>query len=204
MKQSFKSKYRKIISLVVALILASGIVGLTHKSWYAKNINISFNMVSTKDITYKVLYTENKNSGFENAKIVAKRVKSGTNDVKIIIPSAKLAKFRLYFGSQPGLLNLSKLKINGDKVIKLNDFVSYEFRNMDSSEVIGDGSITFASEQANPYMDVNQTFDVNRGCDIDFIKVGSFGIILFVLFYVFFLFALREKKKKKKEFYDYY
>lgn len=188
----------------MATLLSLGIVGFTYKSWYAKNINLTFNAVSTKDVTYKVLYTENSENGFGKAKIVSKKVGSGTNDVKIILPGERLARFRLYLGNQPGMLNLSKLKINGNKVIKLDEFVDYEFHGVDSSEVIGDGSITLISEQANPYMYVNKSFDVYDGYDINYIKVGTFCTLLFGLFYAFFMFALREKKKKKKSILDYY
>ena len=188
----------------MATLLSVGIAGSSYKSWYAENINISFNIVSTKNITCKVLYTENGADKFSPSKVASKTIKSGSNDVKIVIPASKLARFRLYFGDQPGLLNFSKLRINGDKVIKLDDFVSYEFNNMDSSEVVGDGSITLVSEQQNPYMYVNQVFNVKKGYDINFVKVGAFVLILFGLFFGFFMFALREKKKKKKDLLDYY
>lgn len=204
MKQSFKSKYRNVISLTMAMLLSLGIVGATYKSWYAENINVSFHAVTNNTVTYKIFYTGSKTASFDNKKMVKKTVKGGINDVKVVLPIAKMAKFRLGLGNKSGVVNICKLKIHGDKVVELNDFADYEFNNMDSVEVLSDGSVTVVSEDGEPYMNINQTFEIYPGMDVDFVRVGAFVLILFGLFYGFFMFVLKEKKKKKKNLLDYY
>lgn len=204
MKQSFIVKQRNIISLIAAFLLASGAVGATYKSWYTENINVTFNGVTNKNVTYRVFYTVNGNDSFDGARAAGHTVKSGTTDVKIIIPAQKVARIRLYLGSHPGVVNISKLRINGNKVIKLNDFSDYEYKNMDSTEVMSDGSVTVISDQPNPYIDINKVLNVQRGCDINWLKVVGFFFSVFIIFYAFFMLALYRKKKKKKNFYDYY
>ena len=171
MKQSFKMKYRNVISLV---------------------------------ITYKLYYTEDIKSDFSKNKYVSKQVKQGSKDVKIIIPADKLAKFKLDFGSHPGVVNISKLKLKGRVTVKLNDFVNYIYLNFDSTEVMADGSVTLISEQDNPVMMVNKMFNLYKGFDIDWLKLIALFSILYAFFYAFFMLILYEKKKKQKEFYDYY
>lgn len=204
MKQSFKMKYRSVISIVLALFIASALVGLSYKSWYSKNINISFNAVNTRNVTYKLWYAVDANDDFTEERSVTKYVKPGSTDVKIIIPANKLSKFRLDFGLQPGVVNISKLKINGHVTVKLNDFATYRFGNIDGSELKDDGSITVVSDQIDPYMLVNKVFNIYPGYDINWIKLSLFFGVIFVIFYAFFMLALYEKKKKRKEFYDYY
>ena len=204
MKQSFKMKYRSVISVVLALFIASALVGLSYKSWYSKNINVSFNAVNTRNVTYKLFYAVDANDDLVDERSVTKYVKTGATDVKIIIPANKLSKFRLDFGLQPGVVNISKLKINGHVKVKLDDFASYKVENIDGSELKDDGSITIVSDQVDPYMLVNKVFNIYPGYDIDWIKLSLFFGVIFVIFYAFFMLALYEKKKKRKEFYDYY
>lgn len=204
MKQSFKMKYRNVISLVMAFVLSVSIVGGSHKHWMAENISLSFNSFNAKDITYKLYYTEDIKSDFSKNKYVSKRVKQGSKDVKIIIPADKLAKFKLDFGSHPGVVNISKLKLKGRVTIKLNDFVNYIYLNFDSTEVVADGSVTLVSEQDNPVMMVNKMFNLYKGFDINWLKLIALFSILYAFFYAFFMLILYEKKKKRKEFYDYY
>lgn len=204
MKQSFKMKYRNVISLVIAFILSVSIVGGSHKHWMAENISLSFNSFNAKDIVYTLYYTKDIKSDFSKKQSVSKRVKQGSSDVKIIIPTDKLAKFKLDFGSHPGVVNISKLKLKGRVTIKLNDFVDYIYLNFDSTEVASDGSVTLISEQDNPSMLVNKMFNLYKGFDINWVKFLAFFSILYAFFYAFFMLILYEKKKKRKEFYDYY
>ena len=204
MKQSFRMKYRNVISLVVAAIISLVMVGSGYKSWYAKNINVTFHSVNTREATYTLYYTEEAKDKFSSDKFVAKKVKIGKNDVKIILPISHLAKIRLYLGSYPGVVNLSKFKINGMGSVKLDDFSENQYKNTDSEEIKDDGSITIVSEQNNPYMIIDKTFNIYAGYDINWVKLIAFFCTMFAIFYVFFMLALYKKKKKKKEFYDYY
>lgn len=204
MKQSFRMKYRNVISLVAAAIISLVMVGAGYKSWYAKNINVTFNSVNTRDATYTLYYVENAEDKFSSDKFVAKKVKVGKNDVKIILPIPHLAKIRLYLGSYPGVVNLSKFKINGMGSVKLDDFSENQYKNTDSEEIKDDGSITIVSDQNNPYMIIDKTFNIYAGYDINWVKLAAFFCTMFAIFYAFFMLALYKKKKKKKEFYDYY
>ena len=204
MKPSFIMRYRNIISLVAATLIALGVVGASYKSWYAKNINITFNSVNTRDTVYKLYYTVDAKDAFAADRFVTKKVKAGDNDVKMILKVPHLAKIRLYLGSYPGVVNLSKFKINGMGSVKLDNFADNEYKNADSVEVQGDGSVTIVSDQVNPYMIINKVFNIYIGYDINWVKLVSFFCSMFVIFYAFFMLALYRRKKKKKEFFDYY
>ena len=204
MKQSFRMKYRNVISLVAATIIALGMVGAGYKSWYAKNINVSFNSVNTREATYKLYYAENAEDEFSSDKYITKKIKVGKNDVKIVLPISHLAKIRLHLGSNPGVVNLSKFKINGMRSVSLDDFSENQYKNTDGEEVKNDGSITIVSDQDNPYMIINKTFNIYAGYDINWGKLVAFFCTIFVIFYAFFMLALYKKQKKKKEFFEYY
>lgn len=204
MKQSFIMKYRNAISLVAATVIALGIVGASYKSWFAENINITFNSVNTRDAVYKLYYTVDAKDKFTAGKVVTKKVKVGNNDVKIIIKEPHLAKIRLYLGSYPGVINLSKFRINGMGSVKLDNFTDNEYKDADSVEVKGDGSVTIISEQNNPHMIIDKIFNIYAGYDINWVRLVSFFFSIFAIFYAFFMLALYRRKKKKKEFYDYY
>ena len=204
MKPSFIMKYRNIISFVAATLIALGVVGASYKSWFAKNINITFNSVNTREAVYKLYYAVDAKDEFAADKFVAKKVKVGNNDVKMILKVPHLAKIRLYLGSYPGVINISKFRINGMGSVKLNNFAENEYKNSDSVEVQNDGSVTIVSEQDDPQMIINKVFNIYIGYDINWIKLVSFFCSMFVIFYAFFMLALYRRKKKKKEFYDYY
>ncbi|MBR1600578.1 MAG: hypothetical protein IJ677_03270 [Alphaproteobacteria bacterium] len=204
MKQNFLMKYRNTISLILATVIALVIVGASYKSWYDKNINITFNSVNTREVTYKLYYTTDYKDKFSADKFVAKKVKIGNNDVKIILPIEHLSRIRLDLGNRPSVINLSKFKINGKGSVKLENLAENRYENTDGAEIKGDGSITIDSEQSNPYMIVNKVFNIYAGYDINFVKLISFFCTVFIIFYTFFMLALYRKRKKKKEFYDYY
>ena len=204
MKQSFKSKYRKTISLIGALLIALMVVGSSYKSWCKQNINLSFNVTNTGDVTYKLYYTTNVKENFNSRKVVAESFKSGTHKVKMLIPAENVSKIRLNIGNRPGTVNISNMKLNGHASIDLSDFSEHEYINIDEEEILPDGSITLISEQDNPYIGIRTMFNMHKGYDIDFIKVGLFFGSVFLVFYAFFMLALYEKKKKKKNPLDYY
>ncbi|MBQ8482106.1 MAG: hypothetical protein IJ532_06185 [Alphaproteobacteria bacterium] len=197
-------KYRNIISVVAAFLIAAGIVGASYKSWFAKNINVTFHSVNTREASYKLCYAVEKDEKLSTDKCINKKVKIGKNDVKIILQEPHLSKIRLYLGSYPGVINLSKLRINGMGSVKLDNFAENKYENADSVEVKEDNSVTIISEQNNPYMIIDKTFNIYEGYDINWIKLVSFFCTIFVIFYAFFMLALYKKKKKKKEFFDYY
>lgn len=204
MKQSFRMKYRNVISLIAATLISAAIVGASYKSWLSKNINISFNAQSTRDITYKLVYTEDQQTPIENGASVSKFVKTGTTDVKIVLPAQKLVRFRIKFSDRPGLLNISKFKINGQVSMAFDDFAKFNYVNMDSVEVMPDNSVTIISDQSGASMSLNNIFNFYPGYDIAKVKVVVFFCSLFAIFYTFFMLALYKKKKKKKDIVDYY
>jgi uncharacterized protein (DUF1015 family) len=203
-KQSFKSKYRKVISLIGAILMALMVVGGSHKSWCTKNINLSFKSSSVTKITYSLFYTTSVADEFDDQKVVAAQVRTGVHRVKMIIPAHKVAKIRLNINDRFGSVNISKLKLNGRNGVDLSDYSDLRFINVDDEEIVPDGSLMVSSEQDNPYIMVNRAFNVYKGYDIDFFKVGMYFGSVFLIFYAFFMLALYEKKKKKKDPYEFY
>lgn len=204
MKQSFKSKYRKVISLVCATLMALMVVGATHKSWCTKNINFSFKVTNVEKITFTLYYTTSVADDFDEKHTITKQVKRGTTRVKMIIPAQKVAKVRLNMNDRFGSMNLSKIKLNGYNGVDMSDYSDFRYINVDDEEIVPDGSLMVSSEQDNPYILVNRAFNVYKGYDIDFFKVAMFFGSVFIIFYAFFMLALYEKKKKKKDPYEYY
>ena len=204
MNQSFKSKHRKTIALVGALLIAFMVVGGSYKSWCKQNINLSFNSANTEKIVYKLYYTNDINEDFNSKKVVSEPVSKGNHSVKIVIPSENVAKIRLNIGNRPGTVNISKLKLNGHASVDLSNFSNHEYVNIDEEEILPDGSISMTSQQENPYIGISTMFNMHKGLDIDFTRVGMFFGSVFIIFYAFLMLALYEKKKKKKDPIDYY
>ena len=204
MKQNFKMKYRKTISLIAATLVSLMLVGGTYKSWCNKNINLSFKSTNIGNITYKLYYTTNAKEDFNSKKVVTASLKDGVHKVKMVIPTQNVAKIRLNISNRPGTINIAQLKLNGHASIDLSDFSSHEYRNIDEEEILPDGSMMLISEQENPYILIKSVFNLHEGYDIDFFKVLMFFGSIFLIVYIFFMFALFEKKKKKKDLMDYY
>lgn len=204
MKQSFRMKHRNIISLVMAFVFTACIIGAGYKGWLKENINVQFTAFASREVALTIYYAQDAKDNFSAEKKVTKRISRGGNDVKIIIPAKKLAKFKLVMNLRPGVINISKLRVNGRVTAKLDDYASNKYINFDSVELIADGSITLISEQVDPAIIINKQFNMYPGFDVDWIKLSVFGGVLYAVFYAFFMLALYKKKKKRKEFYDYY
>ena len=117
--------------------------------WGGKYFYLSMKTSLEKDILLQIDYIKKSHHAFNREQSVKHLIKAGQHESKIIIPTKKLACFRLDFGSNPKQVKISNLKISGKKTISFNDFSQFELLNIDSFD-IKNNILSFKSTQSNP------------------------------------------------------
>ena len=113
---------------------------------------LRFTADTQKALTFDVFYTVEREIWFDAGHIVSHQGKEGLNDYEIELPVDKVYRIRLDFDSAPGEVKLSNMNIYGTQNVDLTDTSNYDYSNIDNVEVNQDGSITFISNQEDPYI----------------------------------------------------
>lgn len=185
--------------IVVSLILATIATFALMNQWYAKNIRVTFNAESTKDFNYQIFYTDTQDGKFNGNQSVKKLVSAGLNQVKIVLPTEKIVQFRIDFGSFPGTVYISDLKVVGDKEINIlgDKEENYWFsRDMEEHQFTDDKALRITSNKGDPYIVYKEKLDVVPGVDINYHNLIL--IVLGTFFIAFILGLLLIKKKAEK------
>lgn len=117
-----------------------------------QNVVLTFTATAEKDFTYQVFYTVVREVWFDASHVIDYEGKAGTQKYSIVLPEKSIYRIRLDFGSEPGTVTIKDIYVTGSQVADLNDFSKYELNQLDKSTVNKDGSLTFVSHQADPYI----------------------------------------------------
>ena len=194
MIKSLKKLSRKhYIQCGLAVLLTGIVLYFTSALWLSRNVVVSFNTETEKDIQYQVFYTDASNS---NGKTELYAVKAGSNFVKIEIPTENIKSFRLDPGSSnPGNIIISDLQIKGSYDIKLN-YSEFEHRNIDKFEV-KNGKLYLTSNQGDPYLPYKSELNLPAGYQIDWCRLIIISVLSFLMMYKFVQYLSKFKIEKQ-------
>ena len=146
--------FRQTRHIILLVLLAGLALFLTKEFWFfpsEKAVRVSFTSQAAQPIDYQVFYTASPDRSFNPEEKVTQNIKAGKQQVNILIPSAKVLRFRLDLGQFPQEVTLSDLKVIGDKTVvmgKLSDFILHQ---IDSSKQDGK-FFRLTSNQQDPYL----------------------------------------------------
>lgn len=146
--------FRQTRHIILLVLLAGMALFLTKEFWFfpsEKAVRVSFTSQAAQPIDYQVFYTASPDRSFNPEEKVTQNIKTGKQQVNILIPSAKVLRFRLDLGQFPQEVTLSDLKVIGDKTVvmgKLSDFILHQ---IDSSKQDGK-FFRLTSNQQDPYL----------------------------------------------------
>ena len=191
-----KEKGKVLLNCFIAAVLAAIITGLCYNSWHSKNdISVSFEAQNERKVDYVVYYTESAEDNFSGEKTVKQVVPAGSHRVEFILPTKNVAHLRLDFGSRPGTVFISDLKIEGNKTLNLNDFDEYRYnKHIDEHEVTESGGLRVISKQNDPYMIITEDFDITQKDIYDWHKTGIIFGASFVMILALLMFLKRKRK----------
>ena len=180
-----------LMNLICAAVVAIVATAASYNYWHDTNIRLTFHADSEKEIRYQVFYTDA--SGHSMA-TESYPVPTGSNCVKILLPTESVKSFRLDPGSNPGKLTLKNIKVSGDEIVELKDFDNYRYFNIKEHTANEDGSLTVISDHGDPYIVTTEELDIYPGDDYNWLRMG---LIAGGSFIVAFLLAMLINRKKK-------
>ncbi|MBQ0033119.1 MAG: hypothetical protein KBT68_10015, partial [bacterium] len=115
-----------------------------------KSVVLEMEVESSAPFELSVYYTNGNPSNFLPRQHVDVAVKKGRNVVDVKIPVGVLAKLRIDFGIEPGLLRVSRVTLRGNGTVVL-DWRKFAFHDVEARMVSDDGSVTLFSKGNDPY-----------------------------------------------------
>ena len=133
---------------------ASSTVTLEKSKLPAKPTNVVFNFTATitKPIVFEVFYTVKREIWFDKEHSVLLKGIKGTNEYSVVLPSDKIYRIRLDFGSNPGKVKVKNLYLSGTQEFDLNNFSRYELNQLENVVIKKDGGLSFTSSGNDPYI----------------------------------------------------
>lgn len=120
--------------------------------WAANNIIVSFNAQTSKDLTFQLFYTTNAQTGFSEKESQRQFVKAGDSKVVFSLPIKKIVKLRIDEGSNPGKVEISDIRVLGDRKVKLNNGRAWTYNSHIEQSSFDGSTLTLVSNQQDPYI----------------------------------------------------
>ena len=153
---------QKILVLVgIALLLLAGVVvsnKLTtpepiKKAYPKAPLTVVLDWELSTPIKLQIFYTTEQNEDFSEKNSVKKSVTPEDTHVEVVLPTDKMYKFRIAFGSNPGKIELKNVEIIADQYINFNDWESYIYKRIEKIKIHEkDNAVTLISPHRNTYM----------------------------------------------------
>lgn len=117
--------------------------------------NVVFVFTATTDtaLHYKLYYTTENDADFDEDHVIPLEGKAGKNTYSISIPVEKIARFRLNFGTDIGIVTMSDIYLTGTQTADLNNLFQYFFFQIIDLDNHGDGSFSFEMVDYHAYME---------------------------------------------------
>ncbi len=155
--------------IVVCFLVVAGIA-LTRDLFISRKIDVCFDVEIEKPITFQVFYCLKPKNSFVEVYSVKQTVTPQTNQamqkVVIPIPIKRMRRFRLDFGSQPGDVTISGLRLKGLKELNLSDFEKFMFHHIDKKN-FSHNTLTISSTHKNPHMIYQSDFKAHGKYQFD-------------------------------------
>lgn len=117
-----------------------------------QNVVVTFEAVLEKDFPFQVFYIEKAGDGYTEEKSVIEAGTVGTRTYNIVLPVSHISGLRLDYGEQPENVTIRNIKLLGAQTADLSNFSEYETNQMANITINEDGSLSFSSEEYDPYM----------------------------------------------------
>ena len=121
----------------------------------ADNVIFVFTATTAKALNFKLYYTTEENTGFDEEHVVPLVGEAGKHTYSISVPVEKISKFRLNFGTDIGVVTMSDIYLTGSQTKDLNNLFQYVFFQIVNVDNHGDGSFTFEMIDYHAYMEYN-------------------------------------------------
>ena len=175
----------------VLTILLTGVVLYFTSILWCRGIIVSFNAKSGINMQYQVYYTNKVGQDFSEKHSVKKKVLEGTHKVTIALPTSKIVKFRLAFGSQPRDIDISDLQIKG------NDAISLNYREFEENDIeyylAKENGFLLVSYLDNPYLTYKNELNISRSNRVDWYRLLSIFFLAFFLMREFVKYLLEKQ-----------
>lgn len=117
-----------------------------------EHVVVSFTANLNKDIDFQVFYTDNEQADYAEETSVKQTATPGMNNYSIVLPAKRIYRFRLDFGEYPGNVMIKDIRLAGSQNVDFNDFSQFDTNQMENIVINEDGSLSFTSEEFDPYM----------------------------------------------------
>ena len=187
---------RALKVLSISLVVTAIAIFATKDIWNAKDIRLTFTAENSKDITYQAFYINTLDSKYNEQQSIKKHIATGIHNVEFILPTEKVVGLRLDFGSYPGTVLISDLKLIGGKTVNVLDDKEEQYwfsPDVTEHQFIDNHALRIVSNEADPYMVYKNRLNVTL---INWSMLLQ--IILGTFFLAFLLSLLLTRKKTKK------
>lgn len=195
-------KQRKLKYIVISFILTILILlPLRKYIQIEKNIQIILNINLKKDIELQIFYTQDINKNFNEVDSIKKDIKKEEAKVVIDLKNIKkLEKLRMDFGKYPENIEISSIKILGDKekIFFPKDIIKYSKNQIEKSYLENNKLILFSNELDPFIIFSNEDIKIQNKTKTDLYLITTFFIIIFFTIYIL-INKIRIKKVKYKE-----
>lgn len=118
-----------------------------------KNVIFNFTATTTKPIVFEIFYTLKREVWFDKDHSILIEGKKGTKEYSVVLPSDKIYRIRLDFGSNPGKVTVKNMYLSGTQEFDLNNYARYELNQLENVIIAKENSsISFVSSGRDPYM----------------------------------------------------
>ncbi len=121
-----------------------------------ENAVLTFEATADKAFDYQIFYTVEREIWFDASHVVDVAGKEGMHKYNVVIPSDKVYRVRIDFGSEPGMVTIRNIYMNGVQQADLNDFDKYSYNKIDKKNKNNDGSLTIISSQEDPFIEYKE------------------------------------------------
>lgn len=195
-------KQRKLKYIVISFILTILILlPLRKYIQIEKNIQIILNINLKKDIELQIFYTQDINKNFNEVDSIKKDIKKEEAKVVIDLKNIKkLEKLRMDFGKYPENIEISSIKILGDKekIFFPKDIIKFSKNQIEKSYLENNKLILFSNELDPFIIFSNEDIKIKNKTKTDLYLITTFFIIIFFTIYIL-INKIRIKKVKYKE-----
>lgn len=167
---------------VVLLLTILSLISFNRYFLFPKPIIFSFVAEGEKTVDFEVFYEKNKNHPFSQKFAITQKINlAKVKNVSFSIPIKRIEKLRLDFGSNPGTVTVSNLKLVGRKTFKVNVSNKSKTNQLDKFSVSEDG-LTITSSRHDPFVVLSDNLNVKAAKSFD----SKIFIIIFTLAFMFF------------------
>lgn len=186
---------------LLALLLTVGSLYLIRDVFLSKEITVSAYIDVEKDLSIQIFWMEKEDEKFNEKQSVIKNISSGKNALVIDVPTEHIEKFRFDFGSHPGKVILSNLKLEGTQSFypNYNDFIYNQYIK---EHFIENNKLSITSDASDPFMIYKDALNLSAGCQVDWCRLMILFCFLGLIYFKGINYLLKFRTREKQSVVD--